>query len=160
MEISKEVDLESHPRLEHDPWLLDDHPLRSYPTECIPGLSTYLDESLGRRRAILFLVACLILAALVSRLFSVTIKNALSHETTNPHQPRTALNRDRMRYGGESWMRRRLNSYLNARWQAADRIRVMRTGPETFLQRLGLDESGTDRVLPIWAASSSVALSF
>ncbi|KAJ5753387.1 uncharacterized protein N7511_007540 [Penicillium nucicola] len=35
------LDLESN-KLEYDPWLLEDHPLRSYPTECIPGLSTYL----------------------------------------------------------------------------------------------------------------------
>ncbi|KAJ5554769.1 hypothetical protein N7535_007215 [Penicillium sp. DV-2018c] len=65
MDVSKEtVDLEAHPRLEHDPWLLDDHPLRSYPTECIPGLSAYLNESLGKRKAILFRVGCLILSAL------------------------------------------------------------------------------------------------
>ncbi|KAJ5175834.1 uncharacterized protein N7482_001711 [Penicillium canariense] len=31
-------------RYEYDPWLLDDHPLRSHPTECIPGLGTFLAE--------------------------------------------------------------------------------------------------------------------
>lgn len=68
MEFSKETfDLESNTRFEYDPWLLDDHPLRSYPTECIPGLSLYLDEyyeSIGKRRAILFRAACLILGCL------------------------------------------------------------------------------------------------
>jgi hypothetical protein len=48
-EFSKEsLDLESN-RFDYDPWLLDDHPLRSYPTECIPGLGAYLDESIGKR---------------------------------------------------------------------------------------------------------------
>ncbi|KAJ5319807.1 hypothetical protein PENANT_c026G04260 [Penicillium antarcticum] len=37
------LDLESN-KLEYDPWLLEDHPLRTYPTECIPGLSPYLSE--------------------------------------------------------------------------------------------------------------------
>lgn len=68
MKFSKEtLDLESNTRFEYDPWLLDDHPLRSHPTECIPGLSLYLDEyyeSIGKRRAILFRAACLILGCL------------------------------------------------------------------------------------------------
>lgn len=68
MKFSKETfDLESNTRFEYDPWLLDDHPLRSYPTECIPGLSLYLDEyyqSIGKRRAILFRAACLIFGCL------------------------------------------------------------------------------------------------
>lgn len=68
MEFPKETFvLESNTRFEYDPWLLDDHPLRSYPTECIPGLSPYLDEyyeSIGKRRAIFFRAACLILGCL------------------------------------------------------------------------------------------------
>ncbi|KAJ6086241.1 hypothetical protein N7486_010522 [Penicillium sp. IBT 16267x] len=39
-----EVDLESNVIYEYDPWLLDDHPLRSYPTECIPGLGAIITE--------------------------------------------------------------------------------------------------------------------
>lgn len=26
----------------YDPWLLEDHPLRSYPTECCPGLFDFI----------------------------------------------------------------------------------------------------------------------
>ncbi|KAJ5173542.1 uncharacterized protein N7500_001473 [Penicillium coprophilum] len=69
-EFSKEtLDLEanSQSRIEYDPWLLDDHPLRSHPTECIPGLSLYLDEyyeSIGKRKAILFCAGCIILGCL------------------------------------------------------------------------------------------------
>jgi hypothetical protein len=47
------LDRESN-KLEYDPWLLEDHPLRSYPTECIPGLSPYLYgvyQSLSLRKA-------------------------------------------------------------------------------------------------------------
>ncbi|KAJ5618414.1 hypothetical protein N7528_007057 [Penicillium herquei] len=47
-----EVDLESNNmRYEYDPWLLDDHPLRSHPTECIPGLGAVITEGLGSFRA-------------------------------------------------------------------------------------------------------------
>ncbi|KAJ5651406.1 uncharacterized protein N7484_005129 [Penicillium longicatenatum] len=38
-----EGDLESNVTYEYD-WLLDDHPLRSYPTECIPGLGAIFTE--------------------------------------------------------------------------------------------------------------------
>lgn len=42
---SKEMDLESNPvQYEYDPWLLDDHPLRSHPTVCIPGLGALISE--------------------------------------------------------------------------------------------------------------------
>ena len=68
MEFSKDtLDVEVNTRLEYDPWLLDDHPLRSYPTECIPGLSLYLDEyyeSFGKRRTLLFRAGCLILGCM------------------------------------------------------------------------------------------------
>ncbi|KAJ5325452.1 uncharacterized protein N7506_008554 [Penicillium brevicompactum] len=47
-DLPETFDLESN-RYEYDPWLLDDHPLRSYPTECIPGLGAYLDETIGKR---------------------------------------------------------------------------------------------------------------
>jgi hypothetical protein len=63
-ELSREAfDLESN-RLEYDPWLLDDHPLRSYPTECIPGLGGYLDESLGKRKKAFIRAGCLVLGCL------------------------------------------------------------------------------------------------
>lgn len=68
--LAKE-DLEIQPasvRYEYDPWLLDDHPLRSHPTECIPGLGTFLGEwltSLQRRwKEALFRAGCLLLACL------------------------------------------------------------------------------------------------
>ncbi|KAJ5666663.1 hypothetical protein N7462_011072 [Penicillium macrosclerotiorum] len=46
-------DLEVEPsiaRYEYDPWLLDDHPLRSHPTQCIPGLGTFFTEWLSSTR--------------------------------------------------------------------------------------------------------------
>jgi hypothetical protein len=53
---------------EYDPWLLDDHPLRSHPTECIPGLGAFLSEwftSLQYRwKETLFRAGCLLLACL------------------------------------------------------------------------------------------------
>ncbi|KAJ5081858.1 hypothetical protein NUU61_010122 [Penicillium alfredii] len=59
----------AHPyptQYEYDPWLLDDHPLRSYPTECIPGLLPFLGEwgqSLRKRwKASLLRAGCLLLA--------------------------------------------------------------------------------------------------
>lgn len=55
-------------RYEYDPWLLDDHPLRSHPTVCIPGLGTFLAEwytSTQRRwKDGLLRVGCIILACL------------------------------------------------------------------------------------------------
>jgi len=63
-ELSKEaLDLENN-RFEYDPWLLDDHPLRSYPTECIPGLGAYLDESIGKRKKGFLRAGCLLLGCL------------------------------------------------------------------------------------------------
>lgn len=63
-----ELDLESSTRYEYDPWLLDDHPLRSHPTECIPGLESFLAEWLAsvqkRWKEILLRATCLILACL------------------------------------------------------------------------------------------------
>lgn len=49
---------------EYDPWLLDDHPLRSYPTECIPGLGMYLDESWGKRNKAFLRVGCALIGCL------------------------------------------------------------------------------------------------
>ncbi|OJJ32384.1 hypothetical protein ASPWEDRAFT_175663 [Aspergillus wentii DTO 134E9] len=50
----------------YDPWLLEDHPLRSYPTECCPGLLMYLQtwyaavrKNWGER---IFRVVCLLVA--------------------------------------------------------------------------------------------------
>lgn len=62
-DLPETFDLESN-RYEYDPWLLDDHPLRSYPTECIPGLGGYLDETIGKRTKALLraggiLIGCL-----------------------------------------------------------------------------------------------------
>lgn len=43
MVVSKEKDLESNlAKHDYDPWLLDDHPLRSHPTRCIPGLGPFM----------------------------------------------------------------------------------------------------------------------
>ncbi|KAJ5437639.1 hypothetical protein N7445_006183 [Penicillium cf. griseofulvum] len=89
MEFPKEnLDLESNAQFEYDPWLLDDHPLRSHPTECIPALSLYLDEyykSIGTRRAMLFRVGCLVFGCLAAfqclRLLSINMK-----QTPPPHE--------------------------------------------------------------------------
>ncbi|KAJ5215683.1 uncharacterized protein N7498_002090 [Penicillium cinerascens] len=65
-----ELDLESNTRYEYDPWLLDDHPLRSHPTECIPGLGSFLAEWLvsvqKRWKEILLRAMCLILTCLAA----------------------------------------------------------------------------------------------
>ncbi|OOQ88159.1 hypothetical protein PEBR_14103 [Penicillium brasilianum] len=57
-------------RYEYDPWLLDDHPLRSHPTECIPGLGTFLSEWCAslqcRWKEILLRTGCLLLACLAA----------------------------------------------------------------------------------------------
>lgn len=70
MALSKE-NLEIEPnviRYEYDPWLLDDHPLRSHPTECIPGLGSFFAEwyiSVQKCwMATLLRAVCLILACL------------------------------------------------------------------------------------------------
>ncbi|CAG8284710.1 unnamed protein product [Penicillium olsonii] len=82
-DFSKEaIDLESN-RYEYDPWLLDDHPLRSYPTECIPGLGAYLDESIGKGKKALLRVGCLLigcLAAFQLIRFLPTTTRSLPHE--------------------------------------------------------------------------------
>jgi len=69
MPISKEeLDIESNVRYEYDPWLLDDHPLRSHPTECIPGLGSFISEWLvsvqKRWKETLVRATCLILACM------------------------------------------------------------------------------------------------
>ncbi|KAJ5305414.1 uncharacterized protein N7443_005074 [Penicillium atrosanguineum] len=65
-----ELDIESNARYEYDPWLLDDHPLRSHPTECIPGLGTFIAEWLvsvqKRWKETLLRATCLILACLAA----------------------------------------------------------------------------------------------
>ncbi|KAJ5666346.1 uncharacterized protein N7477_008794 [Penicillium maclennaniae] len=64
------LDSTSNPRYEYDPWLLDDHPLRTHPTECIPGLGTFLAEWLvstqKRWKETLIRATCLILACLAT----------------------------------------------------------------------------------------------
>lgn len=52
-ESKYELDLE---RCDYDPWLLEDHPLRSHPTECIPGLGDFLAEKLASARSKQFLL--------------------------------------------------------------------------------------------------------
>ncbi|KAJ5172867.1 hypothetical protein N7492_005460 [Penicillium capsulatum] len=47
-----DLDLE---RYDFDPWLLEDHPLRSHPTECIPGLTDFLADKLAFARSKQFL---------------------------------------------------------------------------------------------------------
>lgn len=55
-------------RYDYDAWLLDDHPLRSHPTQCIPGLGTLTAEwYLSMRKCwkkTLLRAGCLILACL------------------------------------------------------------------------------------------------
>ncbi|KAF4767088.1 hypothetical protein HAV15_009937 [Penicillium sp. str.  len=122
MKSSKETfDLESNTRFDCDPWLLDDHPLRSYPTECIPGLSLYLDEyyeSIGKRRAILFRAACLILGCLAA------------FQYTRPGALKSSLNEGCDGLRTAVWMHHGELQIGNA---------VTETEPEDFLQRLGLD---------------------
>lgn len=54
--------------IRYDPWLLDDHPLRSHPTQCIPGLGSFIADwyiSVQKRWAeALLRVGCLLLACL------------------------------------------------------------------------------------------------
>jgi hypothetical protein len=61
-------DLEAHPESDYDVMLLDDHPLRSYPTECIPGLSVYMEQwyTAARKSASerIFRSACVLLVIL------------------------------------------------------------------------------------------------
>lgn len=63
-DVSKETAETESSIYEYDPWLLDDHPLRSYPTECIPGLGTYLDESCGKRNKAFLRVGCVLIGCL------------------------------------------------------------------------------------------------
>ncbi|KAF7522516.1 hypothetical protein PCG10_007431 [Penicillium crustosum] len=158
MKFSKETfDLESNTRFEYDPWLLDDHPLRSYPTECIPGLSLYLDEyyqSIGKRRAILFRAACLIFGCLAAfqclRLLPTNIKRILpphaSIQHTQIHPQNSACTFPTLDTRPDA-----LKSSLNdgcdglrmAVWMHHGELQignaVTETEPEDFLQRLGLD---------------------
>ncbi|KAJ5112710.1 hypothetical protein N7532_000755 [Penicillium argentinense] len=57
-------------RYEYDPWLLDDHPLRSHPTVCIPGLGTFLAEwyttTQRRWKEGLLRTGCIVLACFVT----------------------------------------------------------------------------------------------
>lgn len=66
-EESKDIE-SSLARYEYDPWLLDDHPLRSHPTECIPGLGSFIGEwyiSIQKRwKETLLRAGCLLLACL------------------------------------------------------------------------------------------------
>ncbi|KAJ5758536.1 hypothetical protein N7520_005692 [Penicillium odoratum] len=66
-----EADLESNlAPYEYDPWLLDDHPLRSYPTECIPGLGPIIAEGLtsvrNRWKECLLRAVCLVITCLAA----------------------------------------------------------------------------------------------
>ncbi|KAJ9491476.1 hypothetical protein VN97_g1748 [Penicillium thymicola] len=157
MEFSKQTfDLESNARFEYDPWLLDDHPLRSYPTECIPGLSPYLDEyyeSIGKRRAILFRAACLILGFLAAfqclRLLPTNIKRIFpphaSIQHTQIHSQNSACTfptLDTRPDALKSSLSEGCDGLRTAMWMHHGELQignaVTETEPEDFLQRLGL----------------------
>lgn len=63
-----EVDIEANSGIyEYDPWLLEDHPLRSHPSQCIPGLGDVFTDfyvHLKKHakyliRAVILVVGCL-----------------------------------------------------------------------------------------------------
>ncbi|CAI7602884.1 unnamed protein product [Penicillium glandicola] len=156
MDSSKEaLDLESN-RFEYDPWLLDDHPLRSYPTECIPGLSSYLDEyyeSIGKRKTILFRATCLILGCLAAfqclRMLPINAKRTFPHDST-PHAHFHPQNSactfpilDTRPHALKSALHEGCDGLRTAVWMHNGELQignaVAETEPETFLQRLGLD---------------------
>ncbi|KAJ5471711.1 hypothetical protein N7530_009068 [Penicillium desertorum] len=158
MEFSKEaLDLESDTRFEYDPWLLDDHPLRSYPTECVPGLSRYLHEyyeSIGKRRATLFRTGCLILGCLAAfqclRLLPANIKRILLPHASIPHAHIYSQSGACTFYTLDS-RPEALRSFLNegcyglrtAVWMHNGELQIGNTVAETkledILQRLGLN---------------------
>lgn len=82
-------------RYEYDPWLLDDHPLRSHPTECIPGLGQFFGESLTslqlRWKETLIRAGCLLLACLSVNILEIRgrpkirVKLMLIYCSTEPH---------------------------------------------------------------------------
>ncbi|KAI2712139.1 hypothetical protein CBS147332_5775 [Penicillium roqueforti] len=152
MELSKDLDLEANTRLEYDPWLLDDHPLRSYPTECIPGLSLYLDEyyeSIGKRRALLFRAGCLILGCLVA--FQCLRWLPIHITRTGPHHAHlhpqsgacTFPTLDTRPQALESSFNEGCDGLRTAVWMHNGELQIGDAGVETehehVLQRLGLD---------------------
>ncbi|OQE81600.1 hypothetical protein PENNAL_c0040G10705 [Penicillium nalgiovense] len=157
MEFAKEaLELESDTRFEYDPWLLDDHPLRSYPTECVPGLSHYLheyNESIGKRRAILFRTGCLILGCLAAfqclRLLPTNIKRILLPHASIPHTHIHSQS-GACTFSTLDTQSHALGSFLNecyglrtAVWMHNGELQigdtVAETKPEDILQRLGLN---------------------
>ncbi|KGO48984.1 hypothetical protein PEX1_074440 [Penicillium expansum] len=158
MESSKGcLDLESNTQFEYDPWLLDDHPLRSYPTECIPGLSLYLDEyyeSIGKRRAILFRAGCLILGCLAAfqclRFLPINLKRILAPHASIPHaqiHPQSGActfpTLDTRPHALKSSLDERCDGLRTAVWMHNGKLQignaVAETEPEDLLKRLGLD---------------------
>ncbi|KAJ5780135.1 hypothetical protein N7457_005295 [Penicillium paradoxum] len=156
MEVSKEalLDLESNTKIEYDPWLLDDHPLRSYPTECIPGLSAYLDESLGKRKAVFLRAGCLIIACLAAfqclRLLPTNSKTTLLPHESTPHTPIhtghgacTFPILDTRPHALESSLNGGCEGLRTAVWMHNGELQIGNAvaGPETeaFLQRFGLN---------------------
>ncbi|KAJ5407718.1 hypothetical protein N7509_001601 [Penicillium cosmopolitanum] len=75
-------------RYEYDPWLLDDHPLRSHPTVCIPGLGTFIAEwyaSVERRwKDGLFRVGCILLACFAAFKCLQALPSVGGKGTTHP----------------------------------------------------------------------------
>ncbi|CAG8897061.1 unnamed protein product [Penicillium egyptiacum] len=160
MESLKEaLELESDTRFEYDPWLLDDHPLRSHPTECIPGLSLYLHEyyeSIGKRRATLFRAGCLILGCIAAfqclRLLPINIKGILLPHASTPRAhiyPQSAKctfpTLDTLSHSLRSSLNEGCEGLRTAVWMHNGELQignaVVETEPqaEDILQRLGLD---------------------
>lgn len=73
-ELSKEELLTTGSLQEYQPWLLDDHPLRSYPTQCIPGLGPLLRNGFKsfqmRWKEYSLRAVCLVLASLYVLVFA------------------------------------------------------------------------------------------
>ncbi|CAG7983032.1 unnamed protein product [Penicillium salamii] len=151
-EFSKEaIDLESS-RYEYDPWLLDDHPLRSYPTECIPGLGAYLEESIGRRKKALLRAGCLLFGCLAAfqliRFLPINTKS-LPHEPsaqidTRPHTGACAFpTLDTRPQALESSLAAGCDGVRIPVWMHNGELQVgnavTRPNPDTLLNRLGLD---------------------
>lgn len=81
-ELSKEELRNAGSLQEYQPWLLDDHPLRSYPTQCIPGLGPLLRSGFQsvrmRWKELSLRAVCLILASLYVWVFATHVAYLLT----------------------------------------------------------------------------------